>query len=269
MNLLVDIGHSRVKCAVTERGDVVAECAAERLTAALLDRLLAEHPAARAIVSSTRGRQSEAAALVRSRIPATLEFTQQTPVPIGNGYRSPETLGLDRLAAAVGATELCPHRNVLMVDFGTALTLDLVTADGVFRGGCISPGLRMRLQALHDGTAALPLCEPSEEWAASGTPRSASETETAPETGTPEEDLLGGTTEEAIVRGVMQSIAFEVEGYADRLREKFADLCIIFTGGDAHFFEKRIKNTIFANRNPVFCGLERILEYNVREKYFG
>lgn len=249
MNLLVDIGNTLVKCAVTERGDVVAEVRAERLTAGLLDGLLTGRPVERAIVSSTRGAVPEALALVRSRIAETLEFTQRTPVPIGNAYRSPETLGLDRLAAAVGATVLWPNRNVLIADFGTALTLDLVTADGVFRGGCISPGLRMRLRALHDCTAALPLCEPAE----------LSETD----------DLLGGTTEEAIVRGAMQSLAFEVEGYANRLRARFDDLCIIFTGGDAHFFVKRIKNTIFANRNPVFCGLDRILEYNVREEYLG
>lgn len=253
MNLLVDIGNTLVKCAVTERGDVIAECRAERLTADVVDSLLADRSVERAIVSSTRGAASEVVAEVRRRVGHCLEFTQRTPVPIGNAYRSPETLGLDRLAAAVGVATLYPNRNVLIADFGTALTLDLVTADGVFRGGCISPGLRMRLRALHDYTAALPLCEPayeSDEQAGA-------------------EELLGGTTEEAIVRGAMQSLAFEVEGYANRLRNKFDDLCIIFTGGDAHFFVKRIKNTIFANRNPVFCGLDRILEYNVREEHLG
>ncbi len=246
MNLLVDIGNTLVKCAVTAQGEVIAEARAERLTAAMLDGLLADRPVERAIVSSTRGAAAEAVALVRSRVGHCLEFTPATPVPIGNAYRSPETLGRDRLAAAVGAATLWPGRDVLIVDFGTALTVDLVTADGVFRGGCISPGLRMRLRSLHDCTAALPLCEPA-DW--------------------PDGEWLGRTTEEALVRGAVQSIAFEIEGYARRLREKFAGLCVIFTGGDARFFEKRIKNTIFANRNPVFCGLDRILEYNVREEH--
>ena len=249
MNLLVDIGNSRIKWAVAERGRMAAQGHARQLTAETLDALLDAWPVRRAIVSSTRGPMPEVLHLVRSRVADTLEFTQQTPVPVGNAYRTPETLGLDRLAAAVGATVLCPNRNVLVVDCGTALTVDLVTADAVFRGGCISPGLRMRLQALHDGTAALPCCEPEP------LPASAAD-----------EALLGGTTREAIVRGVMQSMLFEIEGYAARCRKKFADLCIIFTGGDAHFFEKQIKNTIFANHNPVFCGLDRILDYNVREK---
>ncbi len=270
MNLLVDIGNTLVKCAVTDRGAVIAEERAERLTADLLDRLLTGRPVERAIVCSTRGAVPEVLKAVRARVGGCLEFTQQTPVPIGNAYRSPETLGLDRLAAAVGAAALYPGRNVLIVDAGTALTVDLVTADGVFRGGCISPGLRMRLQALHDHTAALPLCEPSEAGFGAADAAGSVENDAPALTAVDEAvGLLGGTTEEALVRGAMQSVAFEIEGYANRFREKFADLCIIFTGGDAHFFVKRIKNTIFANCNPVFCGLDGILEYNVREKYLG
>ncbi len=162
MNLLVDIGNTAVKCAVTELGEIIAEGRDDRLTVGLLDRLLVGRDVRHAIVSSTRGDASEVVALVCSRVGHCLEFNQRTPVPIGNAYRSPETLGLDRLAAAVGAATLFPGRNVLVIDCGTALTIDTVTADGVFRGGCISPGLRMRLRALHDYTAALPLCEPSE-----------------------------------------------------------------------------------------------------------
>ena len=78
-------------------------------------------------------------------------------MPIRNVYRTPQTLGRDRLAAAVGATVLFPGRNVLIVDFGTAVTIDLVTADATYRGGCISPGVQLRFGALHDHTAALPL----------------------------------------------------------------------------------------------------------------
>lgn len=256
MNLIVDIGNSLAKCALMEQGRVVAECRGEVLTAAVLDELLAGRSggALRAIVSSTRGAVPEAVALVRSRVPRTLEFTAATPVPIGNAYRTPETLGRDRLAAAVGVARLYPRRNVLIVDCGTALTIDLLRADGVFCGGCISPGLWMRMQALHDHTAALPCC--SSESAEALCPEEQAE-----------EALLGLTTEEAIVRGAVQAICFEIEGYAARLRKKFDDLCVIFTGGEAKYFVKRIKNTIFANQNPVFCGLDTILDYNVREEY--
>lgn len=244
MNLIVDIGNSLVKLAVFEKGGLVAQRSARYPSASDFEALLQGRRAGRAIVESTRGDADEIVELVRGYADRVLEFTPQTPVPIGNAYRTPETLGRDRLAAAVGATVLYPGRNVLIVDFGTAVTIDLVTADGTFRGGCISPGMRMRFRALHDYTARLPLCSATER-----------------------EELLGGSTDEAIRQGVMNSIAFEIEGYMTRMREKIDDLCVIFTGGDAKYFAKRIKNTIFANRNLVFCGLDRILEYNASEEH--
>lgn len=244
MNLIVDIGNTLVKLAVFDRGDIVAQRCVERLHPSMLEELAAAWPLRRAVVASTRGEADEVADLLRPHVDYLLEFTSQTPVPIGNAYLTPETLGRDRLAAAVGATVLYPGQNVLIVDFGTAVTIDLVTADNTFRGGCISPGVKTRFRALHDYTAKLPLCAATEG-----------------------EGLSGLTTGEAIELGVMNGIAFEIEGYIARMREKIDGLHVIFTGGDAKFFVKRIKNTIFANCNLVFCGLNRILEYNASEEH--
>lgn len=244
MNLIVDIGNTLVKLAVFDGGRLVSQRSTHYLEASDFELLLQGRRAGRAIVESTRGDADEIVELVREWADSVLEFTPQTPVPIANAYRTPETLGRDRLAAAVGAATLYPERNVLIVDFGTAVTIDLVTADGTFRGGCISPGMRTRFRALHDYTARLPLCSATEG-----------------------EGLQGGSTEEAIRLGVMNSITFEIEGYMNRMREKIDDLCVIFTGGDAKYFAKRIKNTIFANCNLVFCGLDRILEYNASEEH--
>ena len=244
MNLIVDIGNTLVKLAVFEQGRLVSQRSTHCPEASDFEQLLQGRRAGRAIVESTRGDADEIVELVREWADRVLEFTPQTPVPIANAYRTPETLGRDRLAAAVGAATLYPGRNVLIVDFGTAVTVDLVTADGTFRGGCISPGMRMRFRALHDYSARLPVCAATES-----------------------EALLGGSTEEAIRLGVMNSLTFEIEGYMQRMGEKIDDLCVIFTGGDAKYFAKRIKNTIFANCNLVFCGLDRILEYNASEEH--
>ena len=244
MNLVVDIGNTLVKLAVFDRGRIVDTRSVEAVSPAMLDSLFEAWPVRRAIVASTRADDEPAVELVRARVEYFVEFTPATPVPLGNVYRTPATLGRDRLAAAVGASVLYGGRNVLIVDFGTALTFDLVTADAVFRGGCISPGMKTRFRALHDYTARLPLCS-----------------------ATAAEALQGLSTEEAVRLGVMNGIAFEVEGYVARMREKIGDLCVIFTGGDAKHFVKRIKNTIFANCNLVFCGLNRILEYNASEEY--
>lgn len=240
MNLTIDMGNTRVKYAVFDGGTVVSDGCSEEFDEAVIDRILAAHPGiTQAIVATTRGPVDDTVALVRRRIGRCLRLSPQLPLPIRNGYTTPETLGEDRLAAAVGAASLYPGRNLLIVDFGTAITIDEVTADGVFRGGNISPGVQMRFRALHDYTAALPLCEASED-----------------------RILLGRSTVEAIRQGVMNGIAFEIEGYIARFRRENADICIIFTGGAAKNFAKRIKNAIFADCELVFLGLNRILEFN-------
>lgn len=243
MNLIIDIGNTLAKLAVIDGGRIVAQQSAGRFHPAMADAMLAAWPDVdKAVVCSTRGDAEEVAAMVRPKVNYCLEFTPRTPVPIRNAYHTPETLGRDRLAAAVGAVECCAGCNVLVVDFGTALTIDLITADGTFQGGSISPGVRCRFRALHDYTAKLPLCSPTEEmlpW--------------------------GVTTETAVTQGVMNGVAYEIEGYMARMGAEFAGLQTIFTGGDAKYFVKRIKNTIFADCNLVFRGLNRILEYNASE----
>lgn len=164
MNLTIDMGNTRVKYAVFDGGTVVSDGCSEEFDEAVIDRILAAHPGiTQAIVATTRGPVDDTVALVRRRIGRCLRLSPQLPLPIRNGYTTPETLGEDRLAAAVGAASLYPGRNLLIVDFGTAITIDQVSADGVFRGGNISPGVQMRFRALHDYTAALPLCESCED----------------------------------------------------------------------------------------------------------
>ena len=244
MNLVVDIGNTLLKLAVFDDGRLVAQQCVGELREETFAGLLGGARAARAVVASTRGEAPAIVEAVRRHTDYLLEFTPATPVPIGNAYLTPATLGRDRLAAAVGAATLYPGRNALIVDFGTAVTLDFVSADGVFRGGCISPGMAMRFRALHEYTAALPLCDATDS-----------------------AELLGRTTDEAVRLGVMNTLAFEIEGYIARMQGKIEDLCVIFTGGDTNFFAKRIKNTIFANCNLVFWGLNRILEYNASEEH--
>jgi len=244
MNLVVDIGNTLLKLAVFDGGRLVAQQCVGELREETFAGLLGGARAARAVVASTRGEAPAIVEAVRRHTDYLLEFTPATPVPIGNAYPTSATLGRDRLAAAVGAATLYPRRNALIVDFGTAVTLDFVSADGVFRGGCISPGMAMRFRALHEYTAALPLCDATDS-----------------------AELLGRTTDEAVRLGVMNSLAFEIEGYIARMQGEIEDLCVIFTGGDTNFFAKRIKNTIFANCNLVFWGLNRILEYNASEEH--
>ena len=243
MNLIVDIGNTRVKAAVTDGGRVVKMFAAAEFDDRLLDSVLSEFQSVgKAIVASTAGDARVAAAIIRRSVERCLVFTPQVAVPITNAYGSPATLGGDRLAAAVGVAAMYPGRNAAIVDCGTALTVDLLTADGTYRGGFISPGAQMRFDALHAHTSRLPELKPTDEF-----------------------QPIGTDTRSCIEQGVMQGMTAEIEAHIEAFGKKNDDLLKIFTGGDAKFFVKRIKNAIFANCEPVICGLDRILEYNVPE----
>ncbi len=231
MNLTVDIGNTAVKAALWDGGGVVRPVEGEDWGAESFDG---------AIVVSTRGEVPRIEEELRRRARFFVRFDHTTPVPIKNLYGTPETLGLDRLAAAVGAHTLWPDRTMLVVDFGTAITYDIVTAAGEYLGGDISPGATTRFRALHEFTEALPFCR---------LPEGAGE-------------FPARETKTAIGNGVTTGIVAEVEHYIAAAGTKFPGAGVIFTGGDADYFVGRVKFPIFAVSDLVLRGLNAILEHN-------
>lgn len=243
MNLAIDIGNTLAKLAVIDDGQVVDFQKTEKIDGAFVERILEENPEIEAaIIVSTGEYETAWEQMLEKRMKRFIRFGAETPIPIENGYATPQTLGLDRLAAAVAANALYPNSNVLIVDFGTAITVDFVSAEGRFLGGNISPGAATRFRALHHFTKRLPLCELDEESVR----------------------LLGNSTRTAIESGVVNGIVYEIEGYIRDLQQRYNNLRIIFTGGESDFFAKRLKNTIFATYDLVAYGLNRILEYNAK-----
>lgn len=242
MNLIVDIGNTSAKLAVMDENEVVCSCRSDSFSPAQAGELIARWAPAKAIVSSTRGDAAQVCRQLQGRVEYLLEMTSATPVPIEIAYASRDTLGTDRIAAAAGAVALLGREaDVLIVDCGTAITVDRVSA-GRFLGGNISPGAAMRLRALHQFTSSLPLCSlPEEAGVGQG---------------------LGDSTRSAIERGVMQGIFYEIKGYVDDFLQENPQIRIIFCGGDAKFFVNRIKNAIFAECKMMYIGLNAILEYN-------
>lgn len=240
MNLIIDIGNSRAKVVVMDGDTLVKEYVAEEFNASLFAEIMGAYPAiSRAIIASTRGDEESVKQIVAERIAKVVVFKPATtPIPLANHYHTPETLGADRLAAAVGAQAMYPDCDIMIVDFGTAITIDFVEG-GAFKGGNISPGVTTRFRALSDYTARLPRCYATEEVLG-----------------------YGRTTKEAIEQGVMRGVEYEILGYTKAFLQKNVKKEIIFTGGDAKYFVKRIKNTIFADCEPVVFGLNRILNYN-------
>jgi type III pantothenate kinase len=242
LNLVIDIGNSLTKLAVFDQNRLVDSVQLEDFDQEIILRLKKQYPELdKAILSSVTKHDSTLFQLLQKEFSYFLELSTTTPVPIKNNYRSKATLGLDRLAAAVGATGLFPEKDLLIIDAGTAITYDIVDKKKGFMGGNISPGLKTRFRALHQFTGRLPLLTPTDNW---------------PDIGT--------TTEEAIQSGVLTGILSEVESVIDKMKSKWPELTIIVTGGDAEFFDKKLKSSIFVKFQITLLGLNRILEYNVK-----
>ena len=170
-------------------------------------------------------------------------LNNSTPLPIKILYKSPTSLGNDRIALAVGAITNFPNKNVLVIDAGTCITYDLINSKKEYLGGSISPGIQMRYNALHQFTSQLPLLE---------------SVDTAM--------LTGVNTDESIHSGIIDGVFVEIDGIIQRYTNQYPDIKVIVTGGNAKFFDKGLKNTIFAKPNLLMEGLNKILDYN--DSYF-
>lgn len=169
----------------------------------------------------------------------TMLFSASMPLPIVLCYDTPDTLGTDRIACAVGAHALYPEKPVLTLQAGTCLVADMVTANGEYLGGSIAPGMRMRFASLAQGTARLPLVQPKADV-----------------------EVVGTTTDASILSGVIHGLHFEIEGLIQHYRKRFPGLKVVMTGGDAPLLKNIIKNRIFAAPNLVLFGLYKILKFN-------
>jgi type III pantothenate kinase len=241
MNLIVDQGNSSVKIAVFDQDKLTDVRIADQLSKQLADELFARFPIENTIICSVRETDRQQSGWFRQKSCRFIVLTETTPLPIVNKYATPDTLGKDRIAAAVGANMLKPDTPLLIIDAGTAITYDIVSAQNEYLGGNISPGVFIRLRALHEFTGKLPLIEPQMPVKPFGT-----------------------TTREAILSGVMQGVIFEVEGYIGMFEQMFPGLSVFLTGRGSNSFETTLKKPIFAEENLVLIGLNRILTYNVQ-----
>lgn len=239
MNLIIDIGNTTAKIVAFRNGTPVDCCVTSNKTLKELPDFIRRCPCSRGIVSSVIELTPEVKQMLQSIAIPLIMLNEKTPVPIRNSYRTPETLGYDRLAAAIGAVAQYPGHHLLIIDSGTCITYEFVDATGCYLGGNISPGIQMRLQAMHTGTNRLPLI--------------------ATEGPCP---AVGYDTETAMRSGTLSGIKHEMEGYIRTYKRKHPDLFVFLTGGNSFNFDNSIKNIIFADKFLVPRGLNCILEYN-------
>lgn len=235
MNIVIDIGNTRCKAGVFEDNKLLASAV---MPLAELGDYIEQNGPDRIMFCAVRPLPSDLIARWKAVCP-TEQLTYQSRIPVKIQYDTPETLGMDRLAAVCGARVIFPKRNVLVVDAGTCITYDFLDQNAVYQGGSISPGIHMRFRAMHEFTGALPLLEFEIQ-------------ETWP----------GRNTKASMLSGVQMGVLgefLEIERTMQALNE---NIITVFTGGDAHYFEKLLKKEIFADPNLVLIGLNDILQQN-------
>ncbi|MGB3948323.1 MAG: type III pantothenate kinase [Bacteroidia bacterium] len=250
MNLIIDIGNTRVKAALFEQGGLVQQWAYFYTTEELpvvadfiVKDILKSFEIKQAIVASVVEPLDGFLIKIKEYVP-TLLFSSTTPIPIKNNYQTATTLGSDRLAAAIGGNRLYRNKNLLVIDAGTCIKYNFVSEKNEYLGGAISPGLKMRFKALNQFTSRLPLIEAQETFTT----------------------LIGQTTQQSILSGVQNGACAEIDAFIEQYNQLFQHLEVILTGGDAFFFEKRLKKPIFTDSFLILKGLNTILEYNLSFK---
>ena len=243
MNLIIDVGNSFVKLAVF-KGEKLMQKENVKLDDALVNikALKKKYNTIEKTIISSVGKLKKTDVQAIAKFFDVLVLDSKTKLPFKNLYKTPETLGVDRIALVCGAVNQFTDKNTLIIDAGTCITYDFVTSDNEYLGGAISPGLRMRYKSLNNLTANLPLLE-------SEIPN----------------DIIGNSTDESIHSGVVNGILKEMDGVIDTYKLKYSDLTVILTGGDAKFLSKQLKSSIFANSNFLLEGLNYILKFNTNE----
>ena len=238
MHLILDIGNTKIKYHCFEKG-VCKKSGLVQSIQEVNDKVGDQfNKVVRVICSDVRGMLD--LEQLQNYFPEQRVFNVKSmDLPFGLAYQTPDTLGDDRIGLVAAALKKYPAKDCLIIDAGSCLTYDLITQDRCYRGGAISPGIKMRFKALHQFTGKLPLIE---------------------DINVPE--LYGNSTKKAIEAGVVQGVILEIEGQILQYQKKFPALTVILTGGDGQYLSKRVKNTIFAEPNFLAEGLDYILDYN-------
>jgi type III pantothenate kinase len=239
LNLVIDIGNTRTKIGLFHENQYVEQAVWQDWTLEQLLEFAATRNVKRVILSTVAA-PNDALLKTLSKHFFFLELNHLTPLPFQNNYQTPLTLGKDRLAGVAGAQALYPTTNCLVIDCGTCIKYDLITADGVYHGGNIAPGAEMRIKAMHHFTARLPAVDM--QWPAS---------------------FIGNSTETALQNGALRGVTLEIEGFTRLFKQKVSPLQVLLTGGDAAFLfpQLNIEQLMHAS-NLIMIGLNSILNYN-------
>lgn len=242
MKLILDFGNTLQKVAIFDNNQLIAMKAFKKISLKNIQDFTSSFTINSAILSSVINYNKNIYNYLKSNF-HFIELTSSTPIPINNKYCTPETLGKDRLAAIIAANKNYPNNNILVINAGTCITYDFIDKNADYWGGAISPGIKMRFKALHTFTDKLPLIQLNKK----STP------------------LIGNNSENSILSGVINGSVAELENIIFNYTQNYKDLEVILSGGDMKYFDKKIKNSIFAFPNIVLYGLNIILDFNAEK----
>lgn len=239
MNLAIDIGNTRTKVAVYENDIILnIEIFEQKKFKENIEKIISKsNKKPNIILASVKNFDKELEEWLQKKSNLTV-INENTSLPFQNKYSTPHTLGIDRRVLASGAVLKFPKTNRLVIDAGTCITYDFITASDDYLGGAISPGVNLKYKSLNDYTDKLPLLTINEE-----------------------NKLIGDSTNASIHSGVINATLFEIQGFIESYKNNYQFLTIILTGGDADFLAKRLKNTIFANPNFLLESLILLHQY--------
>ena len=243
-NLVIDIGNTFIKVAVFNQDKIIFSDQSSALSQSIIYQIKEKHHPQNLIISSVKEDLDLNIEELKKDF-NYIRFDQFSLTPIQNNYKSKATLGLDRLAATIGAQHLYPNQNVMVIDAGTCITYDVINDKGEYNGGSISAGLEMRFKALHQFTSKLPLISFDKSF----------------------NENYGSNTPNSISSGVINGVLFEVEGFIQQQLKYSQNTKIILCGGNSAFFDSRFKNSIFAHLilhepNLVLIGLNTVVNYH-------
>ncbi len=234
MKLLIDIGNTSAKLAVMDDGILHYERRHESWSDTF-SRLMSQYPISDVRLSTVAGEDAELnEALAQLNVPVRW-LSAAVPCPVKPIANVPLGLGADRWAADIGAIVQDPDHTLLVIDAGTCLTYDVIAREGAYLGGAISPGVQLRLNAMHEHTALLPQIEAEQEAV-----------------------LLGYDTRTHMLSAAVNGTRFEIEGYIRQLLGMYPDLHVFITGGNTFQFSEDITCPITHDPYLVFRGLSAI-----------
>ncbi|WP_338408828.1 type III pantothenate kinase [uncultured Flavobacterium sp.] len=242
MILAIDVGNTRIKAAVFEGSKrletfVIVKFELEKG----IQKILETHKKITdLVVASVTDVEKQSFTVFKNTL--NIHFVSHNDAfPFDNCYETPQTLGIDRMVLAAGATLQFPNQNRLVIDAGTCITYDFIDKNNKYLGGAISPGLHLRYAALHNFTDKLPLLELENP-----------------------KRFIGKSTSESIHSGVVNGLVCEIDGFINQYKEQYSNFIIILTGGDTDFLANQLKNTIFANSNFLLESLNQTFQYKIK-----